>query len=127
MSVQIISSGKKPQYAVIPYDEWCKIQDRLEDLEDIAEARMLSARIASGEDETFPGDLVDRLLSGEHPLAVWRDYRGITGAALASACGVSAPAISQIECGKRDPSASLLKRLATALRCNMDDLMPAAD
>ena len=127
MNVQIISKGKKPQYAVIPYDEWQKIQDRLEDLEDIADARMLSARVASGEDETFPGDFVDRLLSGEHPLAVWREYRGITGAALASACGVSAPAISQIESGKRDPSASLLKRLATALHCNMDDLMPAAD
>jgi DNA-binding XRE family transcriptional regulator len=127
MNVQIISSGKKPQFAVIPFDEWQKLQDRLENLEDIADARTLSARIASGEDETFPGEFVDRLLSGEHPLTVWREFRGMTGAALASACGVSAPAISQIESGKREPSAPLLKRMATTLRCNMDDLMPAAD
>ena len=127
MNVQIISSGKKPQFAVIPFDEWQKLQDRLEDLEDIADAGTLSAHIASGEDETFPGEFVDRLLSGEHPLTVWREFRGMTSAALASACGVSAPAISQIESGKREPSASLLKRMALTLRCNMDDLMPASD
>jgi DNA-binding XRE family transcriptional regulator len=125
MNVQIISSDKKPQFAVIPFDEWQKLQDRLEDLEDLADARALSARIASGEDETFPGEFVDRLLSGEHPLTVWREFRGMTSAALASACGVSGPAISQIESGKREPSASLLRRMATALRCSMDDLMAA--
>ena len=43
---------------------------------------MLSARIASGEDETFPGEFVDRLLSGEHPLTVWREYRRMTRAAV---------------------------------------------
>ena len=126
MNVQIISSDKKPQYAVIPFDEWQKLQDHLEDLEDLADVRALSARVASGEDETFPGEFVDRLLSGEHPLTVWREFRGMTKAALAAACGVSAPAISQIEGGKRDPSASLLRRMATALSCSMDDLMADA-
>lgn len=127
MTVQIITKDKNPEFAVIPFDEWQKLQERLEDLEDVSVARLLSGRIASGEDETFPSEFVDRLLSGEHPLAVWREYRGLTCAALASACGVSAPAISQIENGKRDPSASLLRRMARALRCDMDDLMPAAD
>ena len=64
MKVQIIYSYHKPQYAVIPFDEWQALQDRLEDLEDLADARTLSAHIASGEDETFPGEFVDRLLSG---------------------------------------------------------------
>jgi DNA-binding XRE family transcriptional regulator len=127
MSVQIISSDNKPQYAVIPFDEWQELQDRLEDLEDLADARTISARIASGEEETFPGEFVDRLLSDEHPLTVWREYRGMTRAALASACDVSAPAISQIESGKREPSASLLRKLALTLRCSMDDLLPGVD
>ena len=114
MNVQIISSDKMPQYAVIPFDEWQKLQDHIEDLEDLADARTLSARVASGEDETFPNEFVERLLSGAHPLTVWREFRGLTGAALAADCGVSAPAISQIESGKREPSASLLRRMATA-------------
>jgi hypothetical protein len=45
MNIQIISSDKKPQYAVIPFDEWQKLQDHLEDL---ADARTLSARVAAG-------------------------------------------------------------------------------
>ena len=125
MNVQIISRDKKPEFAVIPFDEWEKLQDRLEDLEDVAEARALSARITSGEDETFPGAFVERLFSGEHPLTVWREFRGMTRGSLAAACGVSAPAISQIESGKREPSASLLKRMALTLHCSMDDLMPS--
>jgi transcriptional regulator with XRE-family HTH domain len=56
-------------------------------------------------------------------LRVWRDYRGFTLAALGKACGVTAAALSQIEKGKREPSASLLKKLAEALRCDMEDLM----
>jgi transcriptional regulator with XRE-family HTH domain len=47
----------------------------------------------------------------------------VTIAALAAACKVSAPAVSQIESGKRHPSASLLKRLAAALKCDMEDLL----
>ena len=63
MKVQIIYSDNKPQYAVIPFDEWQALQDRLEDLEDIADAITLSARIASGEDETFSSKFVDRVLT----------------------------------------------------------------
>lgn len=127
MSIQIILNDKKPQYAVIPFDEWQELQNRLEDLEDISDAQARSARITSGEDETFPSEFVDRLLSGEHPLTVWREFRGLTRASLAAACGVSAPAISQIESGKREPSVSLLQKMAQTLRCSMDDLMAGSD
>lgn len=123
MNAQIITSHDAPAFAVVPYDEWERLLARLEELEDLADARNLSARTASGEDETFPAEFIDRLLAGESPLKVWREYRGMTLASLAKACGVSAPAISQIETGKREPSASLLKRLAAALSCDMDDLM----
>jgi hypothetical protein len=76
--MNIISCDKKPQYAVIPVDEWQELQNRLEDQEDISDAQARSARIASGADEIFPSEFVDRLLSAEHPLAVWREFRGMT-------------------------------------------------
>lgn len=80
------------------------------------------SRIAAGEEEIFPDSLVERLLSGKHPLKIWRDYRNLTLAALASICNVTTSALSQIEKGKRGPSVALLKRLSQALRCDMDDL-----
>ena len=63
----------------------------------------------------------DRLLSGESPLRVWRDYCSLTLQALAETCGVSRQMLSMIEHGKAKPSADLLGKLAGALGCNMDD------
>ncbi len=123
MNVQIITNHNIPAFAVVPFDEWQHLQARLEDLEDVAEARILSGKIATGEDETFPDSFVERLLSDEHPLRVWREYRGLTIAALAAICNVSAPAVSQIETGRRKPSVTLLKHLAAALKCDMEELV----
>jgi hypothetical protein len=68
----------------------------LEELEDIRDARAISAAIAAGE-ETYPHEFVKRLSSDENPLKVWREYRKLTLATLAKACGVSIPALSQIK------------------------------
>ena len=125
MNVQIITNHDIPAFVVVPFDEWQHLQERLEDLEDIADAGVLSSKIATGEDETFPDAFVERLLSDDHPLKVWREYRGLTVAALAAVCKVSPPALSQIENGKRKPSVTLLKRLAVALQCDMEDLLNA--
>jgi len=35
MSIQIIEKNGRPEWAVIPYDEYVKIQELLEDIEDI--------------------------------------------------------------------------------------------
>ncbi|MBI5484254.1 MAG: helix-turn-helix transcriptional regulator [Deltaproteobacteria bacterium] len=121
MNIQIIEHNGTPEYAVIPFAEWRAITDRLEELEDIADAKSISAGIASGE-ETFPLEFSKRLASRESPLKVLREYRGLTLAALGKKCGVSAAALSQIETGKRSPSVDLLGKLSRALGCDMDDL-----
>jgi DNA-binding XRE family transcriptional regulator len=126
MNIQIIENNGAPEYAVIPFVEWQTILDRLEELEDIADARIISATIASGE-ETFPPEFSKRLNSGETPLKVWRKYRGLTLAALGKQCGVSAAALSQIENGKRSPSVDLLVKLSRFLGCDMDDLHEIGD
>jgi len=121
MNVQIIEHNGVPEYAVIPFAEWQTLTDRLEDMEDIADARIISAAIAAGE-ETFPHEFSKRLTAGESPLRVWREYRGFTLAALGNICGVTAAALSQIETGKRSLSVELLSKLSRALNCDMDDL-----
>ena len=122
MNIQIIKHDGTPEYAIIPFDEWEKIISRMEEMEDIRDARKISAAIAAGE-ETFPADFVKRLSSSKDRLKAWREYRKLTLAKLAKACGVSIPAISQIENGKRMPSVDLLLKLSQALSCEMEDLI----
>ena len=122
MNIQIIEHNGVPEYAVVPYAEWETIINRLEEIEDIRDARAISAAIAGGE-ETYPHEFVKRLSSDENPLKVWREYRKFTLAMLAKACGVSIPALSQIENSKRAPSVDLLVKLSKTLCCDMEDLI----
>lgn len=126
MNIQIIEHNGAPEYAIVPYSEWETIMDRMEELEDIRDARTISAAISAGE-ETYPHEFVKRLSSDESPLKVWREYRKFTLATLAKACGVSIPALSQIENGKRTPSVDLLVKLSKALCCDMEDLIRVDD
>jgi DNA-binding XRE family transcriptional regulator len=122
MNIQIIEHNGAPEYAIVPFDKWEKIISRMEEMEDIRDARNISAAIGAGE-ETFSDDFVKRLSSGKNRLKVWREYRKLTLAKLAKACGVSIPAISQIENDKRTPSVDLLVKLSKALCCDMEDLI----
>ena len=123
MNIQIIERDGNPEYAVVPFAEFERLREAAETLEEIHIYDQAMQQLAGGDDESFPAVFVHRLLTAPHPLSVWRDYRGFTLAALGKACGVTAAALSQIEKGKREPSASLLKKLAGALRCDMEDLM----
>ncbi|GAB6111749.1 helix-turn-helix domain-containing protein [Desulfomicrobium salsuginis] len=123
MNVQIIENKSgNPAYAVVPWDEYRVMVDRLEELQDIVDADKAMADIDDG-GETYPSELVERLVRGDNPVRVWREHRGMTTAALAAAAGVTSSAISQIEGGKRGLSVELLKRLAEVLRVGMDDLV----
>ena len=70
-------------------------------------------------------EIVDRLLKGEHPVRVWRNYRKMTAAALASAIGVSKSAVSQYENRKKHPTVATLAAMARVLKVDLDDLVPA--
>lgn len=116
MSAQIIEMNGLPAFAVVPVSEWNALLARLESLQDAVDAR------AARSDESFPAEFADRLLAGESPLRVWREYRGMTLQALAEQSGVTRQMVSMAERGKARPSADLLSRLALALGCDMEDL-----
>jgi DNA-binding XRE family transcriptional regulator len=116
MSAQIIELNGVPAFAVVPVAEWNALLARLEEVQDIADAKV------ARDGESFPAEFADRLLSGESPLRVWRDYRGLTLQALAEVCGVTRQMLSMIEHAKAKPSAELLGKLAGALGCDMEDL-----
>jgi transcriptional regulator with XRE-family HTH domain len=70
-----------------------------------------------------PAEIVRLLLAGENPVRVWRTHRGLSARKLATATGLSAPYISEIESGKKEGSVSVMKKLAVALNVDLDDLV----
>ena len=127
MKPQIISKDGKPEYAVVPYNDYQKLLANAEMLVDLLAYDAAKRALASGEEELIPASVVDRLLDGDNPIRVWREFRGLTSAQLATACGVSAAAISQLEAGKRQPSVALLKKLAAALCVDLEQLLSGAE
>ena len=97
--------------------------NRLLDLADIAIADRAIANVAAGRDEFIPSAMVDRLLGGENKLKVWRAHRGVSARNLAEKTGLSPSYISEIESGRKEGSISAMKKIAEALRLDLDDLV----
>lgn len=125
MSAQIIEREGKPEYAVLPYSDYLKLLELAENVRDTADATEAMRELESGEDEAIPAEVVARLIAEEdHPLKVWREYRGLTQEALGNSASVGKSYISQIEAGSKAGSAKVLKALAEALQVDMDELVP---
>ena len=122
--IQIIEKDGKPEYAVVPFKDYQRLLELAENAEDIAAADAAKAELYRGEDEVIPSEIARRLIDGEeHPLKIWREYRGLTQEALAKQVESTKSYISQIEAGKKSGSVALIKRLAASLNVDMDDLV----
>ncbi len=119
----IITSPSGDRLAVIPLSEYELLVEAAEDAADVAAYDEVKRKLAAGEDELIPDEVVGRLIAGENKVRVWREHRGMTAAALADAAGISTPYLSQIESGKRDGSIDVMKRISSALRMTVDDLV----
>lgn len=127
MKPQIINKDGKPEYAVVPYDEYRRLVEDAEMLADIRDFDSARKALVTGGEELIPAEVVDRLLDGENAVRVWREYRRLSAGDLAKACGVTASAISQIESGKRKSSVTLLKKIARTLNVDLDTLTVSED
>ena len=123
MSAQVIKKDGRPEWAVVPYDEYLRLKEEAEMLQDIAEYDSAKEAIRNGE-ELIPGEVTFAILDGENPVRVWRKHRGMTQEALAQEAGISKPYLSQIETGKRTGTAEVLVAIADALGITVDDVMP---
>jgi DNA-binding XRE family transcriptional regulator len=103
--------------------EYDRLLEASEDLADIRVYDRLKADISSGVDELIPAEFVDRMLAGEAPVRVWRDYRGLTQQQLSEASGVNRVQIANIESGVRSGSVATMRKLAAALGVAIDDLV----
>jgi len=98
-----------------------------EDARDLAIAEAALENLRSGKAELLHSDEVRELLAAPTPLSFWRKRRGLTQAALAKEVGISQAYLAQIERGRRVGDIQLYRRLAGALRLEIEDIAPPAE
>ena len=122
MSVQVIVRDGKPEWAVIPFEEYERLVEEAEMLQDVRAYDEAKKAMAEGE-ELVPSEVTYAILDGGNPVRVWREHRGQTQQKLAEAVGISVPYLSQIESGKRRGSAEVLAAIAKELGLLLDDIV----
>ncbi len=119
MSVQFIENNGQRQYAVVPMHIYTDLLEKAELLEDVAAYE----KAKLDDDELVPSDVAYRLVDGENKIKVWREYRKMTQIELSKQCGMAQATIAQMESGKHTGSVASLKKIAAALRLDLDDLV----
>lgn len=122
MGVQKIKAPNGDSLVVLPESEYDALLDRLDDAAAVLAVERVESRLVAGEEEFVPEQVLDRLLSGESKVTVWREHRGLAARELAQKAGITQAYLSQIETGKRDGTVSTMKKIAQALSITLDEL-----
>ncbi|MDA0366804.1 MAG: helix-turn-helix transcriptional regulator [Proteobacteria bacterium] len=119
--VQFIRAPKGGQLAVLPRTEYEALV-RAADREDRAQLRAVERRMKQTREQAIPFAAVEAALDGQPLVRAWRAWRGMTAAELATAAGISAGYLSQIETGKRTGTLRVLRAIAGVLEIELADL-----
>ena len=104
--IQFIERNGRREYAVVPMPLFTR----------------MSALLEADDGFRVPGEIVNAILNGTHPVKAWREHGDLTQDALAAKAGISTAYLCQIETGKRQGAVKTLKALAKALGVSLDDL-----
>src|SRR5690606_7210565 len=111
------------EVAILPRAEYEALLERLEEAEeDAGTARLIDRglrEIAEGE-PLIPMEVANRLVAGENPVRVFREWKGITQIELATRAGLSQGHISDIESGRRTGTVAVLRQIADVLGVPLD-------
>jgi DNA-binding XRE family transcriptional regulator len=125
MTVQIIKRGDKPEWAVLPYDTYLQLIEKVEMAQDVQDYDSAKAALEHGDDELIPSEVIDAILDGGNPIKIWREHRGMSQHEVAEIAGISVPYLSQLETNKRKGSRDVLSAIAKALRVSLDHIVPS--
>ena len=120
---QYIETPGGEDMVILPRKEYEQLCGAVEEADDVRIYDAARRRLSAGEDEIIPGEFADRILDGENPVRIWREYRGLSIKALAEKAEISAAYLSQIEGGVREGSVRTMKALAMALNLDLADLV----
>lgn len=114
--------GKK--YAVLPYEDYENLMEKLEDSVDVQDILETQKRILRGEERTVPGEVVHAVyIDGVNKIKAFREYRKMSQVELAEKIFRSVETIRKIEQGKTDSSIRTLKSIAKALDVEVEQII----
>jgi len=123
MNVQNIEKNGKPEWAVIPFQDYQKLQEAMEDADDTNAIEANLKAMQEGREVAVPGEVTFAILDGASPIRAWREYKQIKMNELAKNVGISSAYLSQIENGKRNPTIDTLKSIAKELNLEVELLI----
>ncbi|MFZ5766250.1 MAG: helix-turn-helix domain-containing protein [Thermodesulfobacteriota bacterium] len=123
MNVQIIEKNGKPEWAVVPFREYQKLREALDDAEDRKDLEEGVQALREGAETTVPGEVTFAILDGMSPIRAWREHKQIKMSELAKKAGISSAYLSQIEKGRRNPTIDTLKAIAGELGIDIEMLI----
>ncbi len=89
MNVQTITTPAGERLVLLAEADYAALVEAAEDNGDRAAVAAFRQRLAAGEEELVPSVVVDRLLSGENRVRVWREHRGLKASELAAKAGIA--------------------------------------
>lgn len=103
-------SKGRPTHVVMSVDEYERLRQQAEaaHLEQLRRRDFLSAEVA------------DRILEGEHPLKVLREWRALSQTQLAERAGLPQPTIALLERGRRKGTLAQWRAIAQALALQLE-------
>lgn len=122
MKAQTITTPAGERLVMLPEAEFAALVEAAEDATDRTAVARFRRALAEGDEELVPAAIVDRILSGENRVKVWREHRGLTQDALAREADVVEHALVEIESGRQDGTVETLRRIAAVLDATLDDL-----
>jgi DNA-binding XRE family transcriptional regulator len=117
MKTEIIER-KGTRFAIVPLEDFERLIHNSEMLDDVRAYDAAKAR----KQEFFPSEVAHRLISGENPIRVFRQHRGLTQHRLAKSAKIARPYLAELEAGKKAGSIATLKNIARALNVELADI-----
>lgn len=108
---------------LLPIAEYQALLEKAEAYDDLMGLSEFHRALKAGQEELIPNEVVEQLVSGQSPIKVWRQYRGLSQTQLAEMIGVSQAYVAQLETGQRQGKPDLFKKIAKALGVVVDDLI----
>lgn len=126
MAVQIIKDDEgKPQYAVIPYDEYFWMRLQMAEIDDETDDDLEEIEIEHDiyDDVLLPGDVCSIMTWEDVSLqAAWRIHCGLSQQEVADKLGISQSAVSQLEAVDSRPQKRTREKLAAIYGCKQEQI-----
>lgn len=117
--------AETPDSVTLRRADFAALIEELEDAEDQIAVLEHQIALAKGANpRTLTMDETERLIAGESPLKIWREKDGLTQRDLAIAAEISQSHLAEIETGAKTGSVETLRKLARALKVDLDALVP---